>query len=70
MAQNTSNLSLAERVFLRPLLMLHDQLYRRTNGRIGHHMPGMPPSLLLHTTGAKTGIARATTLTYARDGHA
>jgi F420H(2)-dependent quinone reductase len=31
-------------------------------------MPGMPPSLILHTTGAKTGVVRSTTLTYARDG--
>lgn len=28
----------------------------------------MPPSLLLHTTGAKTGAPRTTTLTYAKDG--
>ena len=31
-------------------------------------MPGMPPSLLLHTVGAKTGQQRVTTLSYARDG--
>lgn len=51
-----------------PLLRLHDLIYRRTHGRIGHRIPGAPPSLLLHTTGAKTGKARTTTLTYARDG--
>ena len=28
----------------------------------------MLPSLLLHTVGAKTGKARTTSLTYARDG--
>jgi deazaflavin-dependent oxidoreductase (nitroreductase family) len=28
----------------------------------------MPPSLLLHTVGAKTGMPRSNTLTYARDG--
>jgi deazaflavin-dependent oxidoreductase (nitroreductase family) len=28
----------------------------------------MPPSLILHTTGAKTGASRSNTLTYARDG--
>ncbi|OHV04367.1 nitroreductase family deazaflavin-dependent oxidoreductase [Mycobacterium talmoniae] len=53
-----------------PLLRLHDAIYQRTNGRIGHRIPGVPPSLLLHTTGAKTGKARTTSLTYARDGDA
>lgn len=50
------------------LLQVHDTIYRSTNGRIGHRIPGAPPSLLLHTTGAKTGKARSTTLSYARDG--
>lgn len=50
------------------LLRLHDSLYQRTNGRIGHRFPGVPPSLLLHTVGAKTGQARTNSLTYARDG--
>lgn len=50
------------------LLRLHDALYQRTNGRIGHRFPGVPPSLLLHTVGAKTGQARTNSLTYARDG--
>ncbi|MEQ0573898.1 nitroreductase/quinone reductase family protein [Mycobacterium tuberculosis] len=31
-------------------------------------MPGAPPGLLLHTTGAKTGQPRTTSLTYARGG--
>ena len=51
-----------------PLLNLHDRIYKRTNGRIGHRVPGAPPSLLLHTVGAKTGQQRTTSLTYARDG--
>lgn len=50
------------------LLRLHDAIYKGTNGRIGHRIPGAPPSLLLHTTGAKTGKPRTTSLTYARDG--
>ncbi|MCW2689921.1 MAG: hypothetical protein JWR37_4811 [Mycobacterium sp.] len=50
------------------LLRLHDTVYQRTNGRIGHHLPGAPPSLLLHTVGAKTGQARTNSLSYARDG--
>lgn len=50
------------------LLRLHDTLYQSTNGRIGHRFPGVPPSLLLHTVGAKTGQARTNSLSYARDG--
>ncbi|MGE2736704.1 nitroreductase family deazaflavin-dependent oxidoreductase [Mycolicibacterium vaccae] len=51
------------------LLMLHDKIYQRTNGRVGHHipLPGVAPSLLLHTVGAKTGKARTTTLSYFPD---
>lgn len=51
-----------------PLLMLHDKIYKGTDGRIGHTIPGGPPALILHTVGAKTGLARANSLTYARDG--
>ncbi|OBA58200.1 nitroreductase [Mycobacterium sp. 1100029.7] len=63
-----SNLTTMERLFLGPLLRLHDSLYRKTDGRIGHQIPGMPNSLLLHTVGAKTGQQRSSTLTYAKDG--
>jgi F420H(2)-dependent quinone reductase len=63
-----SNLTPMERLVLVPLLRLHDAIYKGTNGRIGHHIPLFPPSLLLHTTGAKTGRPRSTTLTYAKDG--
>jgi deazaflavin-dependent oxidoreductase (nitroreductase family) len=51
-----------------PLLMLHDKIYKGTNGRIGHYLPGGPPSLLLHTVGAKTGQQRTNSLSYAKDG--
>ena len=69
MTEDIRGLSLAERVVVvLPLLRLHNAIYQRTNGRIGHHLPGMPPSLMLHTTGAKTGALRSNTLTYARDG--
>ncbi|MGE0218395.1 nitroreductase family deazaflavin-dependent oxidoreductase [Mycolicibacterium sp.] len=52
------------------LLKLHDNLYKRTNGRIGHRLPvpGVAPNLLLHTVGAKTGQPRTNTLSYFRDG--
>lgn len=53
-----------------PLLMLHDKIYKSTDGRIGHKIPGAPPALLLHTTGAKTGLQRTNSLTYAKDGDA
>jgi deazaflavin-dependent oxidoreductase (nitroreductase family) len=52
----------ANRVFT-----LHDTVYRRTTGWVGHRLLILP-SLLLHTVGAKTGKARTTSLTYARDG--
>ena len=52
------------------LIRLHDQLYQKTQGRIGHKIPGAPPSLMLHTTGAKTAQPRTNSLTYARDGDA
>jgi deazaflavin-dependent oxidoreductase (nitroreductase family) len=59
--------SLAEQAVF-AFLRVHDKVYQATNGRIGHRMPGMPPSLLLHTVGAKTGQPRTTTLSYAKDG--
>jgi deazaflavin-dependent oxidoreductase (nitroreductase family) len=65
-----SNMPLWERYIGIPLLKVHDAIYRKTEGRIGHQIPGAPPSLLLHTVGAKTGVQRTTTLTYARDGAA
>ena len=52
------------------LLRLHNKIYQGTGGRVGHKFPGMPPSLLLHTTGAKTGQPRTNSLTYSRDGDA
>jgi deazaflavin-dependent oxidoreductase (nitroreductase family) len=60
-----------EKHLLVPLLMLHDKIYKGTEGRIGHVMfPGTPPNLLLHTKGAKTGLQRTNTLSYAKDGDA
>jgi CheY-like chemotaxis protein len=46
----------------------HDAVYQRTGGLIGHRIPGAPNSLLLHTVGAKTGLPRTNTLSYALDG--
>ncbi|HEX3285308.1 MAG TPA: nitroreductase family deazaflavin-dependent oxidoreductase [Mycobacterium sp.] len=58
--------SLVEKAF-GTYLRLHNTVYQRTNGWVGHRMM-LLPSLLLHTVGAKTGKARTTSLTYARDG--
>jgi F420H(2)-dependent quinone reductase len=62
-----SKLPTIEQVGLR-LLRVHDFIYRASGGWVGQHVPGAPPSLLLHTTGAKTGQPRSNTLTYAEDG--
>jgi F420H(2)-dependent quinone reductase len=45
----------------------HTALYRVTGGRIGHHVPGAPPMLLLDHVGAKSGARRTSPLVYVRD---
>lgn len=58
-----------ERYLVIPLVKMHDTIYQKTGGRIGHRiLLGAPPSLLLHTLGAKTGLPRTTSLSYAKDG--
>jgi deazaflavin-dependent oxidoreductase (nitroreductase family) len=59
--------SWVEQGLLPQVLRVHDAVYRNTNGWIGHRALWIP-SLLLHSVGAKTGKARTTSLTYARDG--
>src|SRR5258708_37981401 len=49
------------------VLRLHEQLYKRTDGRVGHRMLGVP-TLLLRTTGRRSGVTRTNGLVYARDG--
>jgi deazaflavin-dependent oxidoreductase (nitroreductase family) len=49
------------------VLQIHEQLYKRTDGRVGHHMIGVP-TLLLRTTGRRSGAIRTNSLVYARDG--
>lgn len=46
----------------------HAVLYRASRGLIGHHVPGLPPMLLLDHVGAKTGKRRTSPLVYGRDG--
>jgi F420H(2)-dependent quinone reductase len=48
-------------------LRFHEQLYKRTDGRIGHRMIGVP-TLLLRTTGRRSGVSRTNGLVYAGDG--
>ncbi len=61
--------ALAERA-LGLFVTVHDAVYQRTGGWIGHRIPGAPNSLLLHTMGGKTGLPRTSALSYARDGDA
>ena len=49
------------------VLRVHEQLYERSDGRIGHGMIGVP-TLLLRTTGRRSGATRTNALVYARDG--
>jgi F420H(2)-dependent quinone reductase len=49
------------------LLTLHQRLYERTGGLVGHRLIGVP-SALLRTTGRRTGQPRTSALVYARDG--
>src|SRR5438067_1853483 len=49
------------------VLRLHEALYKRTDGRVGHRMIGVP-TLLLRTTGRRSGATRTNGLVYARDG--
>ena len=52
---------------LRRLVAVHTFLYRATRGRIGHHVPGTPPMLLLEHVGARSGKTRTTPLGYLGD---
>jgi F420H(2)-dependent quinone reductase len=49
------------------VLRLHQALYERTDGRVGHRTIGVP-TLLLRTTGRRSGATRTNALVYARDG--
>jgi deazaflavin-dependent oxidoreductase (nitroreductase family) len=63
-------LDLADRTWpiTRRLMAGHTALYRATGGRIGHHIPGFAPSLLLDHVGAKSGRKRTSPLVYGEDG--
>ncbi len=48
------------------VLRLHQSIYEATGGVIGHRMIGVP-TLLLTTTGRRTGSQRTAALVYAKD---
>jgi len=48
-------------------LKVHQDLYERSHGLVGHRLLGMP-TLLLRTTGRKSGLTRTNALVYGRDG--
>ena len=52
---------------LSKVLQVHDRLYKATGGRVGHRLLGVP-SLLLSTTGRRSGETRTNSLSYGRDG--
>ena len=49
------------------VLRVHERIYKATDGRLGHNMIGVP-TLLLQTTGRRSGATRTNGLVYARDG--
>lgn len=52
------------------MLRTHQWIYQNTNGFLGHRLLFGNPTLLLHTTGRRSGQPRTSALTYARDGDA
>jgi F420H(2)-dependent quinone reductase len=55
--------------FTSQVLRVHEAIYKASGGRVGHNMIGVP-TLLLTTTGRRSGQARTSALVYARDGQA
>jgi len=47
-------------------LTFHQRVYTSSGGRVGHRLIGVP-TLLLHTKGRKSGLARTAALVYAVD---
>lgn len=55
---------------LRAFTKFHRWAYIRSGGWVGHRMTGPVRSLLLHTTGRRSGERRTVALAYAADGDA
>jgi deazaflavin-dependent oxidoreductase (nitroreductase family) len=51
---------------LSQVLAVHQRLYERSDGRVGHRMLGTP-TLLLRTTGRRSGAQRTNALVYLAD---
>jgi F420H(2)-dependent quinone reductase len=49
------------------VLRVHERFYKATDGRVGHRLLGVP-TLLLRTTGRRSGVTRTNALVYARNG--
>ena len=49
------------------LVRAHVAIYRVTGGRVGQHVPGVPPMLLLDHVGATSGTKRTAALVYLED---
>jgi deazaflavin-dependent oxidoreductase (nitroreductase family) len=49
------------------VLRVHELIYKSSGGLLGHRMIGVP-TLLLRTTGRRSGATRTNALVYARDG--
>ncbi|PQP25255.1 nitroreductase family deazaflavin-dependent oxidoreductase [Rhodococcus opacus] len=49
-------------------LQLHQLVYERSGGWVGHRLLFGMPTLLLHSVGRKSGQPRTSALTYGRDG--
>ena len=52
--------------FTSAFLRLHQAVYERTDGRLGHRLIGVP-SLILRTTGRRSGKTRTAVLAYGSD---
>jgi F420H(2)-dependent quinone reductase len=50
------------------VLRTHQWIYEHSDGFLGHRLLFCNPTLLLRTTGRRTGLLRTTGLTYALDG--
>lgn len=60
-------MSVLDRAMMR-FVTVHDSVYQRSNGWIGHRIPFSPRMLLLHSIGAKSGALRTHSLAYFPDG--
>lgn len=60
-------MNLSTQAFL-AALKFHQGLYERSHGLVGHRLLFGMPTLLLRTTGRKSGLTRTNALVYGRDG--